>query len=87
MQPRRSQVQPVPSLILVILTVVAFFSIINSRHTVRADNHSTISTSYVHLEDSSSEAAGRRTDKVAEVTRFSISSSSSDSIPALGARA
>jgi len=87
MKPLRSQVQPVPSLTLVILTVVAFFSIVNSRHTVRADNNSTVSTSYVRLEDSSSEAAGRRTDKVAEVTRFSISPSSSDSIPVLGVRA
>jgi len=62
-------------------------SIVYHMHLVHADNHSTVPTPYVRLEDSSSEAAKRRTNEIAKVTQLVISPSSSDHTPVLGAHA
>jgi len=62
-------------------------SIMYSARAVRTDNHSTVPTSHICPEDSSSEAVEEQIDEIAEVTQFVTSPSISDHIPVLGARA
>ena len=80
---------------LVVVTVQGFppnsnsfylLSIIDTQHIVHTDNHSTVPTSYICREDSSSEAAERYINEIAEVMQFVTSPPCSDRSPVLGAR-
>jgi len=57
-----------------------FLSVVYSMHTVYADSRSTVQTSYVRLEDSSSNVARRRTDGDSQLTPLDIAAALSSGL-------